>query len=234
MFGGDSFDFDYHLMWAHYSDPGYMNIAKIMYEDMVGLKDIGLNGMNSCQEQRIFFPSGIVMEVMARTLWNRNANFEEICDDYFARCYGEEGAKVYKFFDTLSRLFDAPALRGQAVVRADGYEGAANPDGSINREAQLVSLRMIKPAIQEFYETVETNLEQENEAIAQSWFYLKQYLPYADLLADAFIAKFEGDSKLAHEKYLKFKEYICKIEPEIHRVFEVYEAVHSLRKFFPE
>ena len=77
-------------------------------------------------------------------------------------------------------------------------------------------------------------MEQENDAIAQSWFYLKQYLPYADMLADAFIAKFDGDDKLAHELYLKFKDYICKIEPEIHRVFEVYEAVCSLRKFFPE
>ena len=234
MFGGDSFDFDYHLMWAHYSDPSYMHIARIMYEDMVGLEDIGLNGMNSCQEQRIFFPSGIVMEVMARTLWNKTESFEGICADYFDRCYGKDGNKVHEFFDTLGRLFDAPALRGQAVIRSDGYDGASNPDGSVNREAQLTSLRKIKPVIQQFTATLEENMEQENDAIAQSWFYLKQYLPYADMLADAFIAKFDGDDKLAHELYLKFKDYICKIEPEIHRVFEVYEAVCSLRKFFPE
>ncbi len=234
MFGGDSFDFDYHLMWAHYSDPSYMHIARIMYEDMVGLEDIGLNGMNSCQEQRIFFPSGIVMEVMARTLWNKTESFEGICADYFDRCYGKDGNKVHEFFDTLGRLFDAPALRGQAVIRSDGYDGASNPDGSVNREAQLASLRKIKPVIQQFNATLEENMEQENDAIAQSWFYLKQYLPYADMLADAFIAKFDGDDKLAHELYLKFKDYICEIEPEIHRVFEVYEAVCSLRKFFPE
>lgn len=234
MFGGDSFDFDYHLMWAHYSDPSYMHIARIMYEDMVGLEDIGLNGMNSCQEQRIFFPSGIVMEVMARTLWNKTESFEGICADYFDRCYGKDGNKVHEFFDTLGRLFDAPALRGQAVIRSDGYDGASNPDGSVNREAQLASLRKIKPVIQQFTATLEENMEQENDAIAQSWFYLKQYLPYADMLADAFIAKFDGDDKLAHELYLKFKDYICEIEPEIHRVFEVYEAVCSLRKFFPE
>lgn len=28
IFKGDSFDFDYHLMWAHYADPGYMKIAR--------------------------------------------------------------------------------------------------------------------------------------------------------------------------------------------------------------
>ncbi len=234
MFGGDSFDFDYHLMWAHYSDPSYMHIARIMYEDMVGLEDIGLNGMNSCQEQRIFFPSGIVMEVMARALWNKKESFEDICADYFDRCYGKDGKKVYEFFDTLGRLFDAPALRGQAVIRADGYDGASQPDGSVDRDSQLAALRKIKPTIESFSKTVSENKNQENYGLSQSWFYLEQYLPYADMLADAFIAKFEDNNKLAYELYVKFKDYICEIEPRIHRVFEVYEAVCSLNKFFPE
>ena len=234
MFGGDSFDFDYHLMWAHYSDPSYMHIARIMYEDMVGLEDIGLNGMNSCQEQRIFFPSGIVMEVMAQTLWNKKQSFEEICSEYFERCYGSDGQKVYKFFDTLGKLFDAPALRGQAVLRADGYDGAAAADGTVDKEAQILALKKIKPVLDDFRDTVNQNLGNSDYAIDRSWQYMQYYLKYAELLADAFIARAEENDSLAFQLYEKWKDYICEIEPEIHRVFEVYEAVCSVRKFFPE
>lgn len=233
MFGGDSFDFDYHLMWAHYSDPSYMHIAKIMYEDMAGMQDIGLNGMISCQEQRTFFPSGIVMEVMARALWNRNESFEDICADYFDRCYGEDGPQVYHFFKTLGKLFDAPSLRGQAVLRADGYEGAAGADGTVDSTAQLGALLAIKPTLRAFESVVEQNVNHVDEGIGQSWAYLQYYLRYADLLADAFVARAEGNKALAHQLYLRWKAYACQIEPEIHRVFEVYEAFSSLNGFFP-
>jgi len=233
MFGGDSFDFDYHLMWAHYSDPSYMHIAKIMYEDMAGMQDIGLNGMISCQEQRTFFPSGIVMEVMARALWNRNETFEDICADYFDRCYGEDGPKVYHFFETLGKLFDAPSLRGQAVLRADGYEGAAGADGNVDKVAQLGALRAIKPTLRAFESVIQQNLNHVDEALNLSWEYLQYYLQYADLLADAAIARAEGNTALAHSIYLQWKGYVCRIEPEIHRVFEVYEAFSSLKGFFP-
>ena len=231
--GGDSFDFDYHLMWAHYSDPSYMNIAKIMYEDMVGMQDIGLNGMISCHEQRTFFPSGIVMEVMARALWNKDETFEDICADYFTRCYGVDGPLVLNFFQTLNKLFDAPALRGQAVLRADGYAGASGPDGNVDKVAQLGALRAIKPTVQGFAGVVERNLGASDPSIAQSWVYMQYYLRYADMLADAAIARVEGKQALAHELYKQWEAYICQIEPEIHRVFEVFEAVSSLRGFFP-
>lgn len=234
MFGGDSFDFDYHLMWAHYSDPSYMHIARIMYEDMVGMQDIGLNGMISCQEQRTFFPTGIVMEVMARALWNKEESFDAICEDYFARCYGTDGVQALEFFRKLGKLFDPPALRGQAVLRADGYEGASAPDGTVDTTAQLGALQAIAPTVRAFAGVVERNLNGKDPAVAQSWTYLSYYLRYAELLADAFIARAEGKTGLAHELYLQWKAYVCQIEPDIHRVFEVYEAVCSLRGFFPE
>ena len=33
-FKGDSFSFDYHLMWAHLSDPGYERCARNLFNDM--------------------------------------------------------------------------------------------------------------------------------------------------------------------------------------------------------
>jgi len=78
IFTGDSFDFDYHLMWAHYSDPGYFDISRIIYEDIRNLKNIGLNGLISCQIQRVFFPTGLPVYVMAHTLWNDSLCFGNI------------------------------------------------------------------------------------------------------------------------------------------------------------
>ncbi|MHB9038215.1 MAG: DUF4838 domain-containing protein, partial [Armatimonadota bacterium] len=56
-FNGDSFDFDYHLVFDHISDPCDTALARTISLDMKGLKDIGLDGFMSCQVQRVFYPT---------------------------------------------------------------------------------------------------------------------------------------------------------------------------------
>ncbi|MBQ4290359.1 MAG: DUF4838 domain-containing protein, partial [Clostridia bacterium] len=67
-FRGDSFIYDYHLMYAHFNDPGYEKCAKNLFEDMRSLPDIGLNGMISCQLLRSYFPTGLPAAAMAAAL----------------------------------------------------------------------------------------------------------------------------------------------------------------------
>ncbi|MGM9625442.1 MAG: DUF4838 domain-containing protein, partial [Eubacteriales bacterium] len=87
-FNGDSFDFDYHMMWDDYNDPGSIKCAKMLHEDMKNLKKIGLNGMNSCQTQREFFPTSLPMLAMGETLWNRDVVFSDIARTYFNAAFG--------------------------------------------------------------------------------------------------------------------------------------------------
>lgn len=88
-FDGDTFDFDYHLMWRHFRDPGYMRISEIVAEDMAALPGIGLNGNVSCQIQRVYLPSSLPMILMGRLLWDGNASIEETTTDYFAAAFDE-------------------------------------------------------------------------------------------------------------------------------------------------
>lgn len=89
VFKGDSFDFDYHLMWDIYKDYSNMRLSKIIYEDIVGLKKLGLNGNVSCQVQRAFFPNGICMYIMGKTLFDSSIPYETLVNDYFRSSYGE-------------------------------------------------------------------------------------------------------------------------------------------------
>ena len=108
----DAFDFDYHLMWAHYRDLGFYRIARILHDDMVSLDRFGLDGMVSCQINRCTFPNGLPMYAMAKALWNKNSTFEAVCADYFTSAYGELAGDAENYFATLSELIPLGYLMG--------------------------------------------------------------------------------------------------------------------------
>ena len=111
-FHGDSFDFDYHLWMDHYRDPGYYQSARVLQQDMTHLADISLNGLVSCQGQRVSFPTGLPMWVMAGTLWNRMADFATLSSAYFRQAFGEDGPLAEAYLERLSDAFDPAYLRG--------------------------------------------------------------------------------------------------------------------------
>lgn len=121
--GGDSFDFDYHLMWDHMLSPGYMETARILHKDMANLDKIGLNGMVSCQGQRVFFPTGLPFYAMAAALWNKDSRFEDVCAEYFGAAFGELGGQVQAYLCELDRLFDPVYLRREKAVDQAYYAG---------------------------------------------------------------------------------------------------------------
>lgn len=104
-FNGDAFVFDYHMMWAHHKDPGYGHISHILHDDIIRLEDLGLNGLISCQVQRCFFPNGLAMTVLAKTLWDKTVSFDGITEDYFMRAYGADWIACKKYLFTLSELY---------------------------------------------------------------------------------------------------------------------------------
>ena len=113
VFSGDSFLFDYYLIWDHAKDPGYMAVSDVIYRDMKALRDIGLNGTVNCQYTRCAFPVGLPMYVMARTLWNRDADYDEIANEYFTVEFGEKGAAVRAYLEELTHRFNLSYLRNE-------------------------------------------------------------------------------------------------------------------------
>ncbi len=166
---GDSFDFDYHLMWDHHLDPGYYECARILHKDMANLDKIGLDGMVSCQLQRAAFPTGLPMYAMAAALWDKNAAFNDVSAEYFTAAFGEDGPAVEAYMATLSRLFDPVYLRGE---KQDDPEGMT---------ASWQEAKAVITAFRQQYLSARGNVN-------PSWRLLFHHADIALLYADALIA----------------------------------------------
>lgn len=111
QFAGDSFAFDYHLLWKHsIVEPTGLAIARVLYEDIRALDRLALQGLVNCQVQRCFFPTGLAMEVAGKTLWNKERTFDAVKRDYFAAAFGRHGLWVQRHLEQLSALLDSDLL----------------------------------------------------------------------------------------------------------------------------
>ena len=217
-FEGDSFDFDYHLMWDHVNDPGHMAISKTIGEDMKALKDIGLDGYISCQIQRVFFPTALPMTVMGRTLWDSGAGFDDIAEDYFAAAYGADGPACREYLAKLSELFDPPFVRGEK----EGTEAIAQ------------SLGEVQGVIDGFVPVIERNVGSANPCHGASWCYLKHHGKLAGAYARALQAKAAGDLEQARSLWEETKKLGWDMEPEVHAVFDAWLFARTVNRKFPE
>ena len=217
VFQGDSFDFDYHLMWDHFKDPGYYGISEVLYEDIRGLRDLGLYGLNSCQVQRCFLPTGLPMMVIARTLWNRDLPFEEIADDLYQATFGADWKRVKQYTQTLSELFDPPFLRGE---RDDvGRRETVRKLEQVPAEAS--PWRAQARRVERFLPVIEAHMDLPDPCHARSWRYLKEHADLCMAMAPAVAALARGDQEGAREAGLRLVDLVRRKERRIHRVLDV-------------
>lgn len=217
-FKGDSFDFDYHLTWDHYNDPGYAQVAETINKDMRGLADIGINGMVSCQMQRTFFPTGLPMVTMGWTLWDGNLPLEEAASEYYRAAFGPDADQAREYLEAVTRLFDPVYMRDEA--------------GAVS-EAAAANLAQVPDVADRFLPVIERNLGVENECWARSWFYLRHSTEICRLLAEAYGARAHGDKAAAHEAWERTKLYVHEHEMELHPVLDVLFFVLTQQGRFP-
>jgi len=216
LFSGDSFDFDYHLMWDHYLDPGYMATAKLLTKDIKLLESVGLDGFMSCQVQRAFFPTGLPMVALGRTLWDKHTTFEEIARDYFQSAFGEDGALCQGYLEQLSELFDPPYLRGEKEQVSE--ESAA-------RFAQIPGM------VQSFRPIIERKVAAATESCrATSWRYLQIHAELCIRLAGALEARARGDKEGSLALWQGVEEWVQKNEMAIQPALDVFEFINTLRR----
>lgn len=214
VFAGDSFDFDYHLMWAHYFDPGHFAIAGVIHQDVRSLKEIGLNGLISCQVQRAFMPTGLPMAVMARTLWNQELSFEEIAEDYFLSAFGEDGDRCRELLAGMPNLLD------ELDIWSDRPPGIGIAD----------KLERIARSARQLSRLVEKNKDLPNECQAQSWRYLGIYLEILLMLAQVLSNGVRGKKEEALALWQDLQGFVCEAEDEIQPVFDVFEFIETVEK----
>jgi hypothetical protein len=124
-FAGDSFVYDYHLIWAVFEQLTDTAIGRVLHQDMRDLGGLGLNGMVSCQVMRCFWPTGLAMAALADTLWDAGADWGALRDRHFAAAYGHGAALVTAYLDGLDALlFSGPPHERGPILSAERLDQA--------------------------------------------------------------------------------------------------------------
>jgi hypothetical protein len=217
LFPCEGFDFDYHFMWDHHRDPGQYGMVEVLHQDLQRLCDIGLDGFISCQNQRVFFPTGLGMTVMGRTLWNKEATFEEIAEDYFESAFGEGAAEARAYLASVSELINPRLIRDEA--------------SDAERVAAPFKLTKVRDLVSELKPAVERGLTDSNPARAASWRYLELHGEFVCLFADAMSAKLTGAEDAVTRAWTMFN-WAREHEMDLQPLLDVFEFQLTLAPFF--
>ncbi len=204
----DSFDFDYHLMWDHLRDPGYYDVARVLFDDMQTLPDMGLGGMVSCQLTRASYPTNLPMQMMAAALWDKECDFEEKCEEYFFSAFGEDGPSVCEYLKRLSHLFDVDYMRLEK--------------NSVSEE-QAKNFTRAYSTILEFESVIKRNLSLLPEGnLRRSWEYLEEHSLLTRELALILRRRAEGAELEERDRLAaEFYDKVAKRETVLHRVLDL-------------
>ncbi len=212
-FSGESFLYDYHYMWNHFRDWGDYGSARILWEDLVKLKELGFDGYVSCQQTRVFSPTGFGMYVLAATLWDRSRTFDQLGEEYFNLLFKDAGERVYEYCRRLSEL---------------SYEEQPESDGpGISRDA-AEKLEKAAALVEEFLSFFEEKYSEQVSEDRTSWKYLLYSGRAARIYFDVLKYRRLGDEEKSAAEYVRLKEYLCETEDEWQEGFDVYWFIKKM------
>ena len=221
QFEGDSFVYEYHLMYAHFNDPGYEYCARNVFEDMKGLRSIGINGNISCQLMRCFFPSALPMQMMAAAMWDRNADYDTKARAYYLAAFGPDGLQVQKYLQTISRLF--------AI-----YEGPSHGNGAKITGDLVEDYAALDACLKEFAPVIDAHAKGE-EPWCVDWQYLQVHAEYVKHLAEVLKLTQQGKYEEAKSAIAGMIDHINRNELFIQKVMDGNKAkMHWERRLDPK
>lgn len=219
-FEGDWLDYDYHLMWDQVLEAGGEAMAKIISEDIKNFESLGLQGLTSCQLQRNAFPSSIAMITMAKTMWDKDADFEEIRTKLYAGTFSRWVVGPLKeYFATLSDCFDIALIKDEA----SGHDVI---DTTVDKSEDVAILRekMVKAVktMADFMPTIEKHLISYDPHENDSWHLLKLHSHIYTLLALSIIARIDGKYEEANKLRDECFDFAFKNEDFLQPVFDCF------------
>ncbi len=219
-FEGDWMDYDYHLMWDHHLEAGGEAIAKTISEDIKNFDSLGLKGLITCQLQRNAFPSSIGMTTMAKTMWNKDADFEEIRSKLYAGAFSRWLVKELKeYFATLSECFDLALIKDEA----SGHD-VIDKTADKSKDVAILREKMVKAikTMEEFKPLIKKRLISYNPCEKDSWKYLDLHGDIYTLLAQSIIARIDGEYDKATKLRDESIRYAFEHEDFLQPVFDCY------------
>ena len=221
---GPCFSYEYHY-WKHlYYDPGMMYISRRIYEDIVSLKEIGLDGFVEDGSQRPFFPNGFSVYIFAEALLNRDCDYDKVVEDYFSHAYGESWKEVLALLTEITDLFDFGYMEGEKSID-DSFSHYYNP-------AHAENLKKIADVTAKERALAEKNLSLPVRVQTVSMRLLYRHAEYCEKIAEFMIEKAIGNEPKAKELWLAFCDDFGKYEFELERYFDHGIAMRSFERTF--
>ena len=209
---GPCFSYEYHF-WRHqFCDPGKMDLARRIYEDIRGLKYVNLQGFVEDGSQRSFFPNGFAIHIYAEALVNRDVDFDKEVADYFSHAYGKDWKKALEHMESISRIFDMGFMEGEKSVN-ESISKFYNPQQAKALES-VVEIAAIGKML------AEKNKQMPTRPQVISWRLLNLHTEYISLIADVMKDKALGYNEAAILKKQKFLDEFGKYEQEFERYYD--------------
>lgn len=217
----DSFVYDYYMGRAHYGDPTYVGISRLIARDLKHNQALGLNGISSCQELRSSFPNGLANQVMARFSEDPSLDFDTFAKGYYRACYGPAGDEV---FEVLSQIADC---------FSPDYILSIGPKINPELHERLARVPALLDQVQELIDTCTADPEKgasSCEAQRHMWEELQDFVTYTDLLADILQASCEGASDKANELFdTAYMDFIAQHEVKDSIGLDAFRVSHIIR-----
>ena len=218
---GSCITYEYHFWRTQFYELGGVELARRIYEDVRGLKEMGLEGFIEDGSQRSFFPNGFAIYTYAEVLVNSQISFEELKEDYFSHIYGEDWQKVVSFLEDMGKAFDFGYLFGEKSIHPE-VSKRLNPAmvKSLDRAPEIAAaLRSIAAE----HKTSPTRPQ------TVSYRLLQHHAAYCDGLSAIMKEKAVGNNYKASEMAKEFLEDFGRRELEIERYYDHGLAAYAIQ-----
>ena len=216
-----AFVYEYHYWWVQYRDLGLFRSVKLIYDDIIGYKTNGLNGIVEDGSQRSFCPNGFSFFVYASTLFDNSVDFEELKEDYFKHAYGEDYKKVIEIFEKLCELVDFKYIMGKM-----------EPGNDCDKAKAIENIKKIPELVDAYMPFVKSHRVMKHRAQKLAYNLLAFYLDYCKKLVKPLVSHYEGKIEQSAIEFKKMLTEIGKYEAEFESWFDQYNFYRSYKRLF--
>lgn len=226
--------FEYRFYTDMYCDLGNMQISRETHRDMRSLdQTLGVQGCMSDQTHRMDIPTSLPLITMGQTLFDRDTDFEQLRDEYFAGAFGTDWQACRGYLQTLSELLCPSNYR---VGGKNGVEEATFGDMELRKKGWIGNPLVAEKAaripgvVEAFLPEIRRNISAATDpARLLSWQYLLYHGQIVTRFARILRAGGEGNMERARACYLELEAWLSEHEMEFHRGFDVFLFLRSLR-----
>lgn len=219
---GDCFCYEYHFWIRQFYDPTGLHIARLIHEDIRGLKKHGLDGIVEDGSQRSFFPNGLAFYVYGETLFDSSVEFDDLLADYYRHAYGEKWRDVLAYLERLSACFDHEYMAGHRSLDLS-IGKAYNPAMAEQLAGVSAVTRAFAPVIEQ------QRKEPMPRACTIAWKLLQNHADFVDYLAEVAMKRAVGDNLGAIASEKRFRDDFSRREIELQPYYDQFMVRNSYR-----